>query len=771
MTHPGLPGSTVDTGEPVTEHEASPANPARLPGVVLAVIAVAVVAAWWGWPPLLVDVDRAGQPVKTATGMVAVLAALRDRMVVDDPYLGREPLEVAQRQLDELSSEASPRVRFGLLWSVGHHHLRLGENRRATGVLDEALDMVSRIDPPLSAVEREDVLFQVAVAWLRRGEAENCIACHTPESCLLPIRGGGVHQHPGSARRAMAVLMRLLETNPDHAAGRWLLNISAMAVGGFPDEVPERFRMASEVFRSQSEFPRFTNIASRLGLNEVNLSGGSVSEDFNGDGWIDIATSTWDTAGPVRLYQNTGDGRFVERTAESGLSGILGGLNLVPADYDNDGDVDLLVLRGGWLQESGRDHPNSLLQNDGTGVFRDVTFEVGLAGDGLDFPTQTAAWADYDRDGDLDLFVGNEDFAAQLFRNDGGRFQDVAAEAGVAGGGVVKGTAWGDYDNDGDEDLYVSVRGGANRLYRNNGRGRFEDVAKSLGVDGPHRSFPVWFWDCNNDGWLDLYVASYREGVQEVARDYLGQAHESETDALYLGDGEGGFREVAAEFGLVRVTQPMGCNFGDLDNDGWPDFYLGTGYPEYAGIMPNLLFHNRGGTGFADVTFAAGFGHLQKGHGVSLADFDRDGDLDVFQQIGGWYPGDAFGNALFENPGFQRHWLAVRVRGVESNRLGVGARLRVEFSEGDQRRVVHQRIGSGGSFGGNPFTAHIGLGAATIVDRIEVHWPNSGKTDRFTAVGIDRLVECREGSSDILETRWQPVTFVGDEAATDRAGP
>ena len=156
----------------MTEHEASPANPARLPGVVLAVIAVAVLAAWWGWPPLLVDVDRAGRPVKTATGMVAVLAALRDRMTVDDPYLGREPLEVAQRQLDELSSEASPRVRFGLLWSVGHHHLRLGENRRATSRLDEALDMVSRIDPPLSAVERDDVFFQVAVAWLRRGESE-----------------------------------------------------------------------------------------------------------------------------------------------------------------------------------------------------------------------------------------------------------------------------------------------------------------------------------------------------------------------------------------------------------------------------------------------------------------------------------------------------------------------------------------------------------------------------------------------------------------------
>jgi len=765
--------STVVTGEPVIEDGASPAATAPRPMVVLGVIAVAGVATWWGWPPSLIDLGRDGSTVAAAadpSDMVSVLASLRDRMAAFDPFLGRRPLETARAQLDELPSDASQRTRFGLLWSVGHHHLRLGENRQATQRLHEALELVRRLDPPLSVDERDDVLFQVAVAWLRRGETENCIECHTSESCLLPIEGGGVHQHPESARQAIAVLKRLLEVNPDHAAGRWLLNISVMAVGGYPGEVPERFRIAPEVFRSSSEFPRFTNIAAGLGLNEVNLSGGSVAEDFDGDGWVDIATSTWDTSGPVRLYRNSGDGRFIERTSEAGLSGILGGLNLVGADYDNDGDVDLLVLRGGWLQAAGREHPNSLLQNDGRGGFRDVTFSVGLAGEGLDFPTQTAAWADFDNDGDLDLYVGNEGFAGQLFRNDNGHFIDIAAEAGVDGDGVVKGTAWGDYDNDGDEDLYVSVRGGDNRLYRNDGTGRFEDVAERLGVVGPQRSFPVWFWDCNNDGALDLYVASYREGVDQVARDYLGEAHESESDALYLGDGRGGFREASSEFGLVRVTQPMGCNFGDLDNDGWPDFYLGTGYPEYAGIMPNLLFHNLGGTRFADVTFAAGFGHLQKGHGVSLADFDHDGDLDVFQQIGGWYPGDAFGNAFFENPGLRRHWLAVRVEGVETNRLGVGARIRVEFTEGGKKRVVHQRISSGGSFGGNPFIAHIGLGSAGRVEKLEIHWPTSGTTDRFSDVAVDRLVECREGSGQLVETRWRGVELSGEGGAVDRAG-
>ncbi len=744
--------------------------------VVWAVVAAAAFATWCGWPPSLIDVKPTGRPGRDAVPkMVRVLADLRDRMLVDDPFLGRSGLKQARQRLEALPDTTPRRERFGLLWALGHHHLRLGENREATGRLQEALEIAEGLVPPLSRAELDDARFQVAVAWLRRGETENCIVCHTPESCLLPIRGGGVHEHPESARKAIEVLRALLAVNPEHAAGRWLLNIATMAVGGYPDQVPESLRIPEEVFRSDKDFPRFTNRGASLGLNIVTLSGGAVAEDFDGDGWADIATSTWDTSEPVRIYRNTGDGGFEDRTGAAGLSGILGGLNLVPADYDNDGDVDLFVLRGGWLEAAGRDHPNSLLENDGAGRFEDVTYEVGLAGPGLDFPTQTAAFADYDNDGDLDLYVGNEGFAGQLFRNDGGQFVDVAPELGVDGGGVVKGVAWGDYDNDGDEDLYVSVRGGDNRLYRNEAGERFVDVARQLGVMGPELSFPTWFWDCNNDGLLDLYVASYREGVDEVARDYLGQDHNSESDALYLGtvgkQGAVGFRESASAMGLVRVTQPMGCNFGDLDNDGWPDFYLGTGYPEYAGIMPNLLFHNESGRRFADVTFAAGFGHLQKGHGVALADFDHDGDLDVFQQIGGWYPGDAYGNALFENPGFDRHWLAIRVRGRTSNRLGIGVRITVRFHEGSVDRVVHQRIGSGGSFGGNPFVAHIGLGSATEVDDIEIRWPTSGTVDRFADVGVDRLIECREGEPRLVETLWQPVRLASEQRQASKARP
>ena len=255
-----------------------------------------------------------------------------------------------------------------------------------------------------------------------------------------------------------------------------------MTVGEYPDGVPESFRIPPEIFASDAPFPRFENIAPELGLAAFNLFGAAVADDFDGDGWIDLFTSTAHTSEKARLYRNNRDGTFADVSDAANLEGINGGLNVVQADYDNDGDVDVLVLRGAWLRAAGR-HPKSLLRNDGHGRFADVTFDAGL-GERY-YPTQTANWADYDNDGDLDLYVGNEedgrdvtDAPCQLFRNDGnGTFADVAEQAGVTTHAFAKGVTWGDYDGDRFPDLYVSVNGGPNRLYHNNGNGTFTDVA------------------------------------------------------------------------------------------------------------------------------------------------------------------------------------------------------------------------------------------------------------------------------------------------------
>ena len=680
--------------------------------------------------------------------MLRTLEGVRIRSAAENIYTGSDILAEERAELEELSDHAPATVRAKLVLSVGKDDLRLGDNRQAVERLREAYDLTEGRDI--------EVTFQLAVAFMRLGESRNCIHHRDPASCILPIREGGIHREQTGARNAIRYLTEVLDRKPDHLAARWLLNVAAMAIGEHPAAMRGSHVIPQERFASEADFPRFRDVAADRGLALVSLSGGAVADDFDNDGWLDVVVSDWSPSGQLRYFRNSGDGTFVDRTEQAGLPGLFGGLNLVQADFDNDGDVDLLVLRGAWLEQAGRKYPNSLLRNIGRGRFRDVTLEAGLAG--KHFPTQAAAWADYDNDGFVDLYIGNEYAPSQLFRNRGdGTFDEVARDAGVTNDDFAKAAIWGDYDGDADPDLYVSNFGGPNRLYRNNGDGTFTDVAPELELALPLRSFPAWFWDYDNDGALDLFVAGYEWDVSDVAARYLGlPALETESDRLYRGDGRGGFSEVGSATGTARITQPMGSNFGDLDNDGFPDFYLGTGYPAYEGLMPNLLFHNDAGNRFVDVTAAAGVGHLQKGHGVVFADFDHDGDQDLFVELGGAYAGDVYANALFENPGFGNRWIAVKLEGTKSNRSGIGARIRADISEFGENRTVYKWVNSGGSFGANPLRQHIGLGKAVRIDTLEVYWPTSGLTQRFVDVPTNRLIAIEEGNPEYRRLPYGP---------------
>jgi tetratricopeptide (TPR) repeat protein len=725
------------------------------------------------WPPILCALGVfaallamfAGcskqQPPDSHARMVALLEEVRLRADRDDIYFETESVRKAEHDLAALPNFGFYAERFDLHWNLGMGRLRLGNVEQAIEHFQSAEKLLPRVRQLLTPEQHELFLFDTAVGYLRLGETSNCVHCTHGESCILPIRGRGVHTDPTGSKKAIEYLSRLLEINPDHLGARWLLNIATMTVGGYPDQIPEEFRIPPSAFESEEDFPRFPDVADGLGLKIVSCAGGAVADDFDGDDQIDLLFSTWAPDGAIRYFRNLGNGRFEDRTQQAGLKGIVGGLNLVQADYDNDGDVDVLVLRGAWLAEKGK-HPNSLLQNDGRGRFRDVTLEAGL-GDSH-FPTQTAAWGDFDLDGRLDLYIGNEQFPNQLFRNNGnGTFTDVAASAGVADDGFTKGVVWGDFNNDRWPDLYVSNLQGENRLYRNNGNGTFTDVAEELAVTRPINGFPAWFWDFNNDGRLDLMAWSYDVALKHVAADYLGLPREDEPDRLYQGDGKGGFLEVAAQQGLHRATLPMGANFGDLDNDGFPDIYLGTGYTDYFALVPNLMFHNRRGQGFADVTTAAGVGHLQKGHGVAFADFDNDGDLDVFAKMGGANPGDAFGNVLFQNPGFGNHWLGVKLIGQESNRSAIGARIKAEFDEAGKRRSVFRWVNSGGSFGANPLRQHLGVGRAEKIARLEIYWPTTDRTQEFLDVAVDQVVKITEGAASYRTILRRPATLARGE--------
>ena len=683
--------------------------------------------------------------------MLALLEEIRVGSSEEHMYLTARGRGALKERLAGLPPRAPDIVRLELHLKLGEAEQTLGHEQEAIHNFTEAYRLLPKVREEMAPEWITRLLYRLGMAHLRVGETRNCHQRNSPDSCLLPIRGGGIHEEQEPSRQAIEYFTECLaqaeEGSDPYFSARWLLNIAYMTVGAHPDEVPPEYLIPPSAFESEEPFPRFANVGQRAGLDTFSLAGGAVAEDFDQDGDLDLLVSTFDPSGQVRLFINNEDGSFSDYTRVAGLEGIYGALNMVQADYDNDGDADVLMLRGGWMAKQGR-HPNSLLRNNGDGTFTDVTFEVGLGE--VHYPTQTASWADFDNDGDLDLYVGNETTPelrapCQLFLNQGdGTFTDVALSAGIANGRFTKAVVWGDYNGDGWQDLYVSNIHGANRLYHNNGDGTFTDVAASAGVTGPEASFPAWFWDFDNDGALDLYVSAYQATIGRLAAAHLGMGYTGELARLYRGDGRGGFLEVAQDRNLTRPNAPMGSNFGDLDNDGFLDFYLGTGFPPYHSLMPNVMYWNRGGQSFRDVSTAGGFAHLQKGHAVIFADFDHDGDQDIFEQMGGFFAGDKFGDALYENPGFGNHWITVELLGVESNRSAIGTRIRVQVREDGQTRTIYKHVNSGGTFGANPLRQTMGLGKADGIESLEVFWPASDRTQTFRDVPMDRFIQILE---------------------------
>ncbi len=623
---------------------------------------------------------------------------------------------------------------------------------------------LAKSNHPTIAERLVDLDSLMAIAWLRLGEQENCLAHHGPDSCLMPLRGGGVHQAQRGARNALALLDATLTARPNDYGARWLYNVAAMAVGDWPAKVPPDRLIPESAFASAHDFPRFFDVAPPLGIATVGLLGGVIADDLDRDGLVDLICSSWGPADALRIFQNGGDGTFTDRTDAAGVQGEGGGSNLVSLDYDNDGLLDLFLPRGGWQRAAGQ-LPNSLLHNRGGFTFEDVTIAAGV----LTFaPTQTATVADFDGDGWVDLFVGNESTRevrapCELWWNQrNGTFKNIAAAAGVAAELFVKGTSSGDFDNDGRPDLFLSVMNGANLLFRNEpapaGSGtpiHFRDVSLAAGIGGPKLSFASWFFDFDNDGNEDLLCCSYvnlaHRQADDVGRLYLGLPTEAEPTALYHNRGDGTFEEIGAKVGLGSVILTMGCNFGDLDNDGWLDCVFGTGDPDLRTLIPNRALRNVDGKRFEDVTTAGGFGHLQKGHGVAFADFDNDGDQDVYEVLGGAYSGDVYNNVLLENPGFGNHWITIELVGHRSNRMGVGTRLAVTVTTADgSERTIRVTGGSGGSFGCSTLAQEIGLGNATAIRTIEAWWPASGLRQRFENIALDQRVRVDEESATLI---------------------
>lgn len=685
---------------------------------------------------------------------------------MEDPYLSAtDRLALFDRQ----RQTGSPGERLRAHYLYCKELLNAGNSSRAIVELEAFVKKLEELN--IDETQLADVQKLLATAYLRLGEEENCLSSHNPASCIVPFEEEGYYTMTNGPRNAIRICKDLLEKHPNDYEARWMLNFAYMTIGEYPHSVPEQWRLRDDLFDSDHDLSRFNDIAHRVGIRGQGLAGGCSVDDFDGDGLLDIIASSWGREDPPKYYVNNGQGGFEDRSGSMHLDGITGGLNLLHADYNNDGWLDFVVLRGAWLSDNGK-IPNSLIRNNGDGTFSDVTIEAGV----LTYaPTQTAVWADFNRDGWIDLFVGNEStrssiYPCEFYLNNGdGTFRNVIDQIGLPPSGYVKGCAAGDFNNDMWPDLYVSYYSGPNKLLKNKGVDQsgnlhFEEVAGTAGVSEPEISFPTWFWDFNNDGWEDLFVSGYGVLHKSVAESYalnaLGQAVGGHP-RLYINNGNGTFTDASPRMGLTDAIYTMGSNFGDLDNDGFLDMFLGTGDPDFKSIVPNKMYRNRNGQGLQDVTTAGGFGHVQKGHGIGFGDFDQDGDEDIFQVIGGAYKGDLFENALYENPTSPTHaWTVLRLVGIRSNRAAIGARLKITVSAPDGEHRYHRTVTTGGSFGASSLQVELGLGNATHIKEMIIHWPNeAGTTQRYLDLPVNACFLIIEGNDTCERVVYRAIPF------------
>jgi tetratricopeptide (TPR) repeat protein len=543
----------------------------------------------------------------------------------------------------------------------------------------------------------------------------------------------------GEYRKAVNFLKRALDIDPENLHALWNLRIAHSLAGRKMEELEDKYRLVST--RKTHPSPViFKDVAQEAGVAKVDGGRGSAWGDYDNDGDLDLLTVGSYT--PHSLYRNNGDGTFTDVTISVGIQGENGFGSLF-ADYDNDGDLDIYVTQNGWFGKG----QNTLWRNErnhGKDIFVNVTQEAGVGDTGSSF---TAAWGDLDNDGYLDLYVANgvigDTSPNRLYHNNGdGTFTDFAPKAGVDNRGRTIGCALGDYDEDGHLDIHIVNLGETNILYRNNGDGTFSNVTQKAGaLTETIAGYVTWFFDYDNDDHLDIFICSMGSFPYFILS-WKGEDVPSPIWPILLhNNGDGTFTNTTKNAGLDRSFGSMGANYGDVDNNGYLDIYLGNAGPPMDRLEPNALFLNNGDGTFTDVTDAAGVGNIGKGHGNTFADYDNDGDLDLYAPVGGAFVGDQWPNSLYRNEGTENNSLIVRAIGTRSNRDGIGAKIYVTSGDFSLFRVVEGGCGFGST---NSLPIEFGLGKRKKVDLLEIRWP-SGLVETYENIEANQLLIVTEG--------------------------
>jgi hypothetical protein len=451
----------------------------------------------------------------------------------------------------------------------------------------------------------------------------------------------------------------------------------------------------------------FTDVAPTLGVNDAGAAQGVVFLDVNNDGWLDIFLANNNT--PSKLWINNNGTGFTESSAAWGVNITSPTRGISAADFNNDGFIDVMI--GNWQT------PIMLFKNTGT-AFINYSTDAGVA-----FMSYGGSinWIDYNKDGKIDVLFANDGMPPRynyFFRNDNLlSFTNIAYSIGLIDSSSTLCLAAADYNNDGYPDLFLGTQSNpgsllTGMLYKNNGNGTFSNVTSASGITTDFYTWGVEWGDFNNDGFLDLYLAS-TTGFNQ----------------LYKNNGNGTFTEVSSSMGLVDNGQSYSCGWADIDNDGDLDLYVAKGQT-YADKM-----YRNDGTTFTDISTAAGMGELRHSSCVSWGDYNNDGFLDLYLNNNGTE------NRLYRNSGNSNKWLILRLNGVNSNRSAIGTRVRIKTGTLNQIREVEG--GSGGK-GMNSLPIEFGIGTASIIDSLIIKWP-SGLEQKFANVTPNIIYNITEG--------------------------
>ncbi len=712
----------------------------------------AITTTWWGCGAG--DTGDAGVPPASSDTRKLVQEAYARINVMNLPFtFNAERLAILRQRVEQ---ETDPGRKINGSIEVAMEMLKCGQIDESIALFNSIWAFLRDNKVALQPEVRRNLYALIGIAYMRKGEIDNCVRHHNHESCFIPIQGDGVHQLQDGSRKAIELYTLCLREFPDDLETKYLLNVAYQTLGEYPHGVPPEYLIPPSWFASRIPFPRFKDVAPQLGLNTLSLAGGVIVDDFTNDGWLDIVQTSWSPREELVFYVNNGDGTFSDKTAAYGLAGHVGILNCNQADINNDGWLDILLMRGGWYQQEG-DVPSTLLQNTGKGGFVDVTESAGLLHVAA---CQNASWADFNLDGWIDVVMGNESKTGyargiNLYINDGdGTFTDQAKAWGLTGHHYIKGSTAADIDNDRYPDIYFATLDTLNLLFVNGGESRRDQFIPRFSEENgglPIQSFPCWSFDFDNDGDEDLFSSAFsNEGTPAThwMKSHLGTADPAMLPKLYRNEGDKGFTEVGASMGLNEVAFTMGCNFGDINVDGYLDFYLATGNPLFQSLVPNKMYLNMGGRSFEDVSYAGGFANVQKGHGVGFGDLDHDGDEDLYAQIGGSFDGDGFYNCLFENPNHEgNNWIVLRLSGTKANRPAIGARVILTVDEGGTERKICRTVTSGASFGANSLALEVGLGKATAVKSVVVQWPCKDCPDEtYTGLEVNNAYRLTQGT-------------------------